>query len=282
MKSICLLTVSACLLAAAGLGAAQVQSAPPPAPEAVPASAAVPAAEPSRPTIALAPAVVMLRGKPGQSATQTLTISNQLAVEMMFEIEAQDVVVRDGKRVFVPAGQTPSGIAAGVVTAPATVVAKAGQSASVNVTLTAPSGTSQRAIVVFFKSKLPSAGKEQLGFGASLGALITLNLSEDVKVLSGPMTATPQTASANLSLSEELENTGAEPVIPKGVVAILDERGKRVAKASFDSHRLLPGERAVFKVDSPAFLAPGRYRALSSFEFEGKVLTNVGEFTVSD
>ena len=265
-----------CALAAVCLQHVHAQAAPPPPP------AAPPAVEPSRPTIALAPAVVMLRGKPGQSATQALTISNQLPFEMRFEIEAQDVVVRDGKRVFVPAGQIPSSIAAGVVAAPTSVVAPGGQNASVNITITAPTGTAQRAIVVFFKSKLPSAGKEQLGFGASLGALITLNLSDDVNVKSNPMTTTAQTATANVSLSEELENTGAEPVIPKGVVAILDERGKRVAKAAFDSHRLLPGERAVFKVASPAFLTPGHYRAMSSFEYEGKVLTNVGEFTVSN
>lgn len=276
MRFICLLTVCVCALLPGCWWGLHAQNAP------GPGTAAAPATEPSHPTIALAPAVVMLRGKPGQSATQTLTISNQLAFDMRFEIEAQDVVVRDGKRVFVPAGQIPSSVAAGVVAAPASVVAPAGQSASVNITLTAPTSTGQRAIVVFFKSKLPSAGKETLGFGASLGALITLNLSDDVKVASGPMTTTPQTASANVTLSEELENTGAEPVIPKGVVAILDQRGKRVAKASFDSHRLLPGERAVFKVSSPAFLAPGRYRAMSSFEYEGKVLTNVGEFTVSD
>lgn len=279
MTSTCFRTICYCLAFAAGWGTIHAQN--PPAPVST-TPAPPPAVEPARPTVALAPAVVMLRGKPGQSTTQTLTISNQLPFELRFEIEVQDVVVRSGKRLFVPAGQIPASIAAGVSAAPASVLAPAGQTASVNVTITAPSGTGQRAIVVFFKSKLPSAGKETLGFGASLGALITLNLSDDVQVASGPMNATPQTASANLSLSEELENTGAEPVIPKGVVAILDERGKRVAKAAFDSHRLLPGERAVFAVACPAFLAPGNYRALSSFEYEGKVLTNAAQFTVSD
>ena len=65
-------------------------------------------------------------------------------------------------------------------------------------------------------------------------------------------------------------------------MAILDEHGKRVAKAAFDPRRLLPGEKAVFSTASPTILTPGRYRALSSFEFEGKILTNVGEFTVLD
>jgi len=279
MKPICCRCVSIYALLAASLVVIDAQEGPAGAPAATPAP--VPVAEASHPSIALAPAIVMLRGKPGQSASQTLTISNQLPVELRFEIEAQDVVVRDGKRVFVPAGQIPSGIAAQVVSAPASVLAPAGKNASVNVTLTAPPDTSQRAIVVFFKAKVADAGKDTLGFAASLGALITLNLSDAVNLVSGPTAVTPQTASANVTVSEELENTGAEPVVPKGALAVLDERGKRVAKATFEPHRLLPGERAAFSVVCPAFLSPGNYRTLSSFEYEGKVLTNAGEFTVS-
>src|ERR1700759_3310816 len=70
---------------------------------------------PAKSTIALAPAVIMMHGQPGQSTTQTLTISNQVNTELRFEIEAQDVIVRDGKRVFVRAGQLPASIAAQVV-----------------------------------------------------------------------------------------------------------------------------------------------------------------------
>jgi hypothetical protein len=223
----------------------------------------------------------MLRGKPGQSATQTLIISNGLPTAMRFQVEVQDIVVKDGKRVYLPAGRIPSGIASSAVASPASVLVPAGQNASVSVTLTATPDSKQRAVVVYFRSQV-AAAQESIGFGASLGALITFNLSDDAKVVSGPIAATPQTTSANVTFSEELENTGNEPVVPKGVVAILDERGKRVAKAAFDAHRLLPGERAMFAVASPAFLSPGRYHALSSFEYEGKVLTNAGEFTVSE
>src|SRR5689334_7265331 len=111
MKSICLHSLCVRAVLAAELGVLHGQTAPAP-------PAAPPASEASHPSVALAPAVVMLRGKPGQSTSQTLTISNQLPVELRFEIEVQDVVVRDGRRVFVPAGRIPSGIAAQVVAAP--------------------------------------------------------------------------------------------------------------------------------------------------------------------
>jgi len=70
--------------------------------------------------------------------------------------------------------------------------------------------------------------------------------------------------------------------MPKGVIVILDASGKRVAKAPFTPQRLLPGERLIFAATNPAQLAPGRYRTLSSFEFEGKVLTSAGEFTIPE
>src|SRR5580692_8863380 len=69
-------------------------------------------------SIALTPAVIMVRGKPGESTTQTLTIVNHTAVEIGFHLSTEDVVVRDGKRSFVPAGQIANGIAAGAVATP--------------------------------------------------------------------------------------------------------------------------------------------------------------------
>src|SRR5580698_10010230 len=57
-----------------------------------------------RSSVSLSPAVVTVTCKMGQSYTQTLTITNQTEQELVFEMIAEDVVVRDGKRVFVAAG----------------------------------------------------------------------------------------------------------------------------------------------------------------------------------
>ncbi|QOY86572.1 hypothetical protein [Paludibaculum fermentans] len=241
-----------------------------------------PEVAPQRATLALSPAVSMLRVRPGQSVTQTFTLANQLPIEMRFAIETQDVVVRDGKRTFVPAGQIPLGIAFTAIAAPSSVVVPAGQTVSASVTVTVPPETAQRAVVVFFKGQIAAPDKGSVGFGASLGALITFNISNDSKVSASALAVSPQTSSANLGFSMALVNSGVEPVVPKGVIAILDEQGKRIAKATFEPHRLLPGESGQFATLCPAVLKPGRYRTLSSFEYEGKVLTNAGEFTVSE
>ena len=235
-----------------------------------------------RASIALSPAVIMVRCKPGQSTTQTLTIVNHTASEVRFNLSTEDVVVREGRRSYSPAGRIANGIAATSVASPATVVVKAGEEASAQVTFTMPPETGQRAVVTFFQGVVVPPGNGAIGLGASLGTLITFNVSSNYKVEAGPVLASPQTPAANAILSEQLRNSGSEPVIPKGVVVILNASGKRVAKAPFRPQRLLPGERLIFAATNPAQLAPGRYRTLSSFEFEGKVLNSAGEFTIPE
>jgi hypothetical protein len=224
----------------------------------------------------------MVRCQPGQSNTQTLTIVNGTAAEVRFNLETEDVVVRDGKRTFSPAGQIANGIAATSVASPASVVVEPGGQAAVQVTFTLPPVTGQRAVVTFFRGGFAPSVNGAIGLSASLGTLITFNLPGDYKLDAGMVQASPQTPSANVVLTEELSNSGTEPVMPKGVIVILDAAGKRVAKAPFVPQRLLPGEKLTFTATNPAQLGPGVYRTLSSFEFEGRVLTSAGEFSVPE
>ncbi len=278
LKALCGLVA---LAAATGAAGQSLAGDAPPATPPNPAPAAIQA--PVRaPSLSLSPAVIMVRARPGQGTTQTLTIANGMSDELRFEVETQDVVVKDGKRTFVPAGQVASGIALGAVAAPSSATVKPGQTASVAVTLTIPQNTTQRAVVVFFRAKMAPTQGGSVGLGAALGALVTFTLSDDFQVEPGPITVAAQTATANAVFSEEVRNTGTEPVIPKGVLAVLNLAGKRVAKAVFEPQRLLPGEKLVFSVSSPDLLPPGQYRAISTFEYEGKVVTGTGEFTVSE
>ena len=242
-------------------------------------TAAAPSSQ-KRPSLTLSPAVIMLKAQPGQSTTQSFTITNELGSELQFDVSIEDVAVVDGKRVSLKAGQTPNGIAANAIAAPASVLVKPGHNASVNVTITIPPGTQQRAVIVYFRGKVPATSGSSVAMGASLGTLVTFNLSDACNLESGPMSASTQTATANVVLSQELRNSGSEPIVPKGTVAILNDSGKLVGKATFDAQRLLPGERLVFAATNPMALRPGHYRAVSSFQYEGKVLSSAGEFTV--
>jgi hypothetical protein len=114
----------------------------------------------------------------------------------------------------------------------------------------------------------------------SLGALITFNLTDNISVAAGPVRVSLATPTTNLSFDDELENTGAEPVIPKGVAAILANGEKLVGKANFESQRLLPGEKLSFHAEYAGQLRSGHYKVFCTFQYQDKTATEEAEFTI--
>ncbi len=231
------------------------------------------------PSIALSPAVIMAKGNFGQGLTQTLTLTNNTNRDLAFELVAEDVVVKDGKRVFVPAGETGNSIAASAVFSQKTVLAKSYSSASVDVRLTLPAQTGLRAVAIIFRGtdKLPTS-TSAVAMTASLAGLVTFNLSDNVKLEPETVHVTPASETANMIISQWIANTGSEPVLPEGAAAVLNANGSLAGKATFSPQRLLPGERLEFIAEYPYPLQSGNYRALCTFQFEGKILTTDANF----
>ena len=185
-------------------------------------------------SLSLSPAVIMAKGTYGQSLTQKLTINNQTQNIFHFEMMAEDIAVRDGKRVFLPAGDLENGIAATAIFSPKEVIAPPNTSASVDVTVTIPDKTPVRAIAAIFRAQSsvsPTAGS--VGLVASMGTLLTFNLGSEVAITAEPVKVNLATEATNLSFEQMLANTGSEPVIPKGVAAILNDQNRLVGKAAF-------------------------------------------------
>ncbi|HZS28639.1 MAG TPA: hypothetical protein VFB76_15535 [Candidatus Angelobacter sp.] len=245
-----------------------------------PASVA-PAPEATKPSISLSPAVIMAKGNFGQGLTQTLTLTNQTGRDFAFDLIAEDVIIKDGKRIYVPAGETPNSIAATAVFSQKTVVVKSFSSASVDVRLTLPVQTDIRAVVAMFRGtdKLPTS-TSSVGMTASLGTLLTFNLTDNIKLQPEAVRVNPASDTANMTIAQWIANTGAEPALPEGTAAVLNAGGSLVGKATFAAQRLLPGERLEFSAEYPSDLAPGKYRVLCSYQFEGKTLTSEGAFEV--
>ena len=242
---------------------------------------AAPVQPTDKPSISLTPAVVMAKGSFSQTLSQTLTLTNQTARDFAFELVAEDVVVKDGKRIFVTAGETPNSIAASAVFTQKTVLVKPFSSATVDVRLTLPAETNIRAVVAMFRGtdKLPTSSGA-VGMTASLGALITFNLTDNVTLKPEPVRVIPASETANMKIAQWISNTGTEPVLPEGAAAVLNSSGALVGKAIFDPQRLLPGERLEFSAEYPGELSAGKYRALCSFQFEGKTLTTEAAFEI--
>lgn len=232
-------------------------------------------------SVSLSPAVVMTKGSFGQSITQTLMLTNSTANEMSFDLVAEDVVVENGKRIFVPAGQMPGSIAATAVFSTRSITIKAQSTGTVDVRFTVPQGSPVRAVVALFKGTNPvPAGKNGVAMTASLGTLITFTLSDNFKVSAEPIRLADGSANATFSLVQPLTNTGSEPIVPEGVLAILDDAGALLTKAPIPAQRLLPGEHLDFTAQCATMLGPGKYRVLASYKFEGQTTTQAGELTL--
>lgn len=230
-------------------------------------------------TLSLSPAVVLLRGDYGQSASQTLTFVNGTSRAFSFDLVAQDVVVRDGKRTFVDAGTLPGSIAATAVFSQPHVTIAPHTTASVQMTVTLPAGTAQRAVVAMFRgtNKVLSGN---VPMTASLGTLLTFTVSDDVQLAAAPVTVRPQTATTNLGFTQSCTNSGREPLVAKGVMAVLDAKGALVGKSVLTPHRLIPGESATLGAEYPGELDPGRYRVFVTYEFEGRTASHTADVEI--
>jgi hypothetical protein len=231
-------------------------------------------------TLSVSPAVVMLQGTLGQSTTQTLTIVNSSDQPFAFDMIAQDAVVRDGKRVYVGAGELAGSIAATAVFSRKSVTVAPGERANVTVTVTIPPNPSSRAIIALFHgtTRMKSAG---MNATASLGTLLTFALSGNVAATATPLSVRPPTPTTNLSISQQLVNSGTEPVLARGVLAIVNPAGALVAKQALPARRVLPGENFDMKADYGGELAAGHYRAFVTYDLQNsKPITSSAEFDV--
>src|SRR5947209_6105216 len=86
------------------------------------------------PSLSLTPAVVMVKAKAGQTFSQELTLWNNTSQELAFQMEARDVVMRDGKRVFMPAGEIEGSIARNAVFSEKNLVVRPGSPVTTRVT----------------------------------------------------------------------------------------------------------------------------------------------------
>jgi hypothetical protein len=240
------------------------------------AAIAVPA---SAQTITLTPSVIQLAGRVGQSTTQRLTLGNSSSLDLAFDLQADDVLVRDHRRVFVPAAQVMGSIAATAVFSPKSVVVPAGQARTVNVTVTVPDAASPRAILVRFQGTT-RIKNGSVSSTASLGALLTFTLSTRISVRPDHPLIRPQSASSNTTFEQGFDNDGDEVVTLGGVVVILNSAGVIVGKSNFEAVRALPGEHVLARSEFGAELPAGRYRVLFTFDVAGKALTQTSELVV--
>lgn len=232
------------------------------------------------PSISLTPAVIMVKAKPGQTFSQELTLWNNTSQALAFQMEARDVVVRNGKRVFVPAGEVEGSIARNAVFSERNPIAPPGASATTTVTVTIPDSAGPRAIACIFMGKTIMGTRNAVAMTGSLGALVTFTMADDFRVQSQPLQVSVDTDAQSITFRQSLTNAGSDPVVPKGVLAVTNEIGRLVTRLSLSGQRLLPGETMEFTAEHAGLLKSGKYRVISLMENESALFSNSAEFTI--
>ena len=231
--------------------------------------------------ISLVPSVVELKGTSGQAHRQTLSLTNSTTLVLEFELVAEDIVIENGRRMFLQAGQRADSIAATALFSPQRLVVAPGKTVSADMTVTVPPGTSVRALAAIFRGVTRVEVRDGVSMTGSLGTLMTFNLSEDRRLEASDIEVSNQTETTNLSFAEDVLNVGTEPVVASGAIAIIDATGKLVARMPVESQRLLPGERVRVVGDYPGQLASGRYQAFVSIAFGSNQLSRSTTFHVT-
>ena len=229
--------------------------------------------------LSVTPAVIMLRGGSGESTKQRLLLTNGSSRPFSFNLVAEDVVVRNGKRILVPAGETVGSIAATAVFSQRRVTVPSGQT----VGRRRDGDDSAEDFGPRDHGALPRHDRFMRGnvpMTASLGTLMTFSLSDTIDVAAGAPAITPQSATANASFAEPFVNNGSEPFVAKGIAAILDGNGTLVGKAPLESRRLLPGEQVSLHGEFAGELARGTYRVLLTCDAGGKMITRSAEMVI--
>jgi hypothetical protein len=221
-----------------------------------------------------------VKAKPGQTFSQELTLWNNTIQELAFQMEARDVVVRDGKRVFLPAGEIEGSIARYAVFMDKDVIALPGASVTTTVTVTVPNAPAPRAIACIFMGKTVMGTRNSVAMTGSLGALFTFTLADDFHVQSEPLQVLVDADANSITFRQSLTNTGSDPVVPKGVIAVTNESGRLMARLPVSGQRLLPGESQEFTTEHSGLLKTGKYRATVLMENESAFFSNAAEFTI--
>jgi hypothetical protein len=242
--------------------------------------AAAKTASSAPPSISLSPAVVMVKGKPGQTFSQEITIWNNTPIDLAFTMQAVDVMVKNGKRVFLPGEDVNGGIARNAVFSSSNMIATAGSFASTRVTVTIPAVPSSRAIACIFLGKTILQTRDSVALTGSLGALVTFTLADDFRVESQPLEVNTDLELKSISFHQVLTNSGTDPIVPKGVIAVLNQSGSMVTRLPVTSQRLLPGETVEFSAEHSGLFKAGTYRAFFLIENEKAFFSNETQFII--
>lgn len=242
-------------------------------------------------SIALAPAQVPYRFKPGQPFQFDLSVANKGGSPVFLRVTATDFWYNEkNEKTFGTPGSSPRSAANWIEFVPRQLTVPAGGTGKVSVLLTPPLQASGGYYAVVFVESKPELAEEATAerkavyTNMRLGSLILLSAenTEEYKIEVSDAQFTAPTANQAMKLDFQVDNKSNTHIFAQAKVAILNSRHDLIAKAEAEAKRLLPGQKDKLAVTWTGVLAPGNYSAILTVLYgEDKNYTQEFPFTVA-
>ncbi len=241
-------------------------------------------------SLALAPAEVQYRFKPGQPFQFDLSVSNDGGTPVLMRVTVTDLWYNEkNEKLFGPPGSSPRSAANWIEFVPRQFTVPAQGTRKVKVTVTPPLQVSGGYYAVIFAESKPELGqvataeRKAVYTNIRLGSLILLRgeNTEQYAVDVSDAQFTPPEANRTMKLDFQLSNNSNTHIFPEARVAILNSRHELVAKAEGEMKRFLPQQNDRLSVSWAGTLPPGSYIAILTVVYgQDRIYTQEFPFTV--
>ena len=242
-------------------------------------------------SLAMAPAQMNYRFKPGQPFQFDLSISNNSDAPTTMRFSATDLWYNEkNEKLFDSPGSSPHSAGNWIEFVPREVDIPANGTGKVQVVITPPLHASGGYYAVVFAESKPelaeaaTADKKAVYTNMRLGCLVLLSAeaTEDYKITVSGARFTAPAANQAMTLDFLLANDSNTHVFPETKVAILNSSHNVVAKAEGETKRFLPGQKDRLSVPWAGTLPPGEYNALLTIVYgQDKIYTQEFPFSVA-
>lgn len=242
----------------------------------VPAAAA-PASGVAKPaSVAITPASIDTKVKPGASYTQNFSVVNGTNERLKVRLSAEDVWIDEqNKRLDGRAGTLPRSASLWMQFTPAEFILEPFSTGTLKAMITVPrdAAGSFYTVPVFevapaakpvFQNASAGTTTARASIGLKFRAIVMLTTETgseyNVEIMGGKIT--PPTATSELDLTLDMRNRGNAHAKVNGAFAILDAGGKLAGRGTVDEKKLLPTQRKALTAKWSGELKPGSYTAV--------------------
>lgn len=229
-------------------------------------------------SVAISPASIDAKVKPGASHTQNFTITNGTGVRLRFRCSAGDVWFDEqNNRLNGRAGTLPRSASLWIQFAPSEIIVEPHSSAIVKAVITVPqAATGSFYTVPVFEGMLADKSAPAVqtivstaSIGVKFRGLMMLTTEQgaeyNVEIMGGKIS--PPSVSSELELNLDLRNRGTAHAKVRGAFALLNASGALVGRGNIEEKRFLPTQRSFVKSNWAGELPPGNYVAVVTLSY---------------